>query len=113
MRKTLAGKTDWCKHTRNSSRGRRGTNRLERIAARNHIEGRVSESVKGKRDLPKHKRHGIEMRYIGKTTFLPKGWRTWKWYPTEKGRDQAMRQLQSKTGREVYRLECEYRECQR
>jgi hypothetical protein len=65
-------------------------------------------------DIPKHikravpakdKRFGIEMRFVGtfgELSFLA-GWRHWRWYATRQQRDEAMKTLQKKSGKRLYR----------
>jgi len=43
MRKDDAGKTDWCKHSRNSRLGRRGHNKRVRLASKALIKKELKE----------------------------------------------------------------------
>lgn len=114
MRKNLSGKTEWVKHTRNTSKGRRGVNRAERAAARDLIAGRVPEDSAPKVSRPKRKkRWGIECRFVSVASGLPvSAWMHHDWYPTKAERDQALKSMSSREER-VTRARREYRAVER
>lgn len=84
MRKNLSGKTEFCKHTKNTARGRRGVNKLERQAPLPDPDQPAWKPRRRRKQKPR------PWLIEWKCGFLSKDWELFSSFETKELRDNAL-----------------------
>lgn len=85
MRKNLSGKTEFCKHTRNTALGKRGTNKLER---KTPLPNQDEPAFKSRRRKRKEKPRPWLIEW--KCGFLSKDWELFSSFEKKEDRDHQL-----------------------